>query len=35
LNHPHAHQAKQTTGKHLWHYRVVTRHIMHSQGASP
>jgi hypothetical protein len=32
---PHAHQAKQTVGKHLWHYVVAAPNIVPQRGASP
>src|SRR6266511_6066311 len=32
---PHTHQAKQTVGKHLWHYVVATPNIVPKRGASP
>jgi len=32
---PHTHQAKQTVGKHLWHYVVATPNIVPQRGASP
>jgi hypothetical protein len=32
---PHTHQAKQTVGKHLWHYVAATANIVLHRGASP
>ena len=32
---PHTHQAKQTVGKHLWHYVVATPNRVPLRGASP